>query len=404
MTQQPQVIVVGAGPIGLVTALGLARRGVDVTVLERAPGLSRSPRAMVYHNGVLPGLAELGILDDIDQAGFRATELGVYDHERREAVRLDLGVFEGHEPYAYNVHLGQDRLADIALDHLGGHPGSQVVFGAIVADVTQDADGASVTAYVDGHLTSYRADYVVATDGASSTARTVAGIEFEGLTWPERFIAVNVRYDFAGLGYSDSTLVVDPVMGGVVARIDGSDLWRITYHEDSALPAATVVSRMTRYFDDLLPAGASYELVQYSPYTMHQRSAVTYRAGRLLLAGDAAHVTNPIGGLGLTGGLFDSYVLSEALAAVLAGTADASVLDEYSRRRRTAFLEYASPRATDFKNLVFHTTDRKQLDETMAMMRGAAASADVAREVLSVSQPYRTPSLLADAALQTSGS
>ncbi|MFI8193980.1 FAD-dependent oxidoreductase [Streptomyces sp. NPDC085946] len=395
--KQPQVIVVGAGPVGLVTALGLARRGVAVTVLERAQDIVRSPRAMVYHNGVLPGLAELGILDDVEKAGFRVTDLAFWDHANREAVRFDLGVFEGHEPYAYNVHLGQDRLADVALDHLRRYSDSEVFFNALVTDVTQNADSVSVSAFVDGHLRAYRADYVVATEGASSSLRTAAGLGFEGTTWPERFIATNVRYDFRSLGYADSTLVVDPVVGGVIARVDESDLWRVTYHEDSSLPMETVPSRIAAFFAGLLSAGASYELVQYSPYTMHQRTATSYRAGRLLLAGDAAHVTNPIGGLGLTGGLFDSYVLSEALAAVLAGTADDEILDEYSLRRRDAFLDYGSPRATQFKTLVFNTTDRAEVDKTLDVLRAAATDPEAARRQLRVSQPYRTSSLLGGA-------
>ena len=392
--QQPQVIVVGGGPVGLVTALGLSRRGVAVTVLEREQGLSRSPRAMVYHNGVLPGLAELGILDDVEEAGFRATGLAFWDYANREAIRLDLGHFEGHEPFAYNVHLGQDRLADVALDHLRRHEDAQVVFGALVTGYVEDQDGVEVSAFVGGHLTTFRADYVVATDGASSALRTQAGLGFEGMTWPERFITANVRYDFASLGYEDSNLVVDPVMGGVIARIDHEHLWRITYAEDSTLPFETIPARIAEYFARLLPAGADYELVQHSPYTMHQRAARSFRLGRLLLAGDAAHVTSPIGGLGLTGGLFDSYVLTEALAAVLAGTVPDTVLDDYSTRRRQAFLEYASPRASDFKTLVFNSTDRAALDQTLGMMRAAASDPEIARLALSVSQPYRTPSLV----------
>ena len=398
---QPQVIVSGAGPIGLITALGLARRGVAVTVLEREPGVSRSPRAMVYHNGVLPGLAELGILDDVEAAGVRATDLAFWDYANQEAIRLDLGNFEGHEPYAYNVHLGQDRLADIALEHLRRHDDARVVFGALVSGFTQDDAGIEVQAFVDGRLTTYRADYVVATEGASSPLRTAAGLGFEGMTWPERFIAVNVRYDFAGLGYSASNMVVDPVMGGIIARIDNDDLWRITFHEDTALPAETVPARIAEFFARLLPAGADYEMTQFSPYTMHQRAARTFRHGRLLLAGDTAHITNPIGGLGLTSGLFDSYVLSEALAAVLAGTVEDTVLDEYSDQRRQVFLDYASPRASAFKTLVFNSTDRTELDQTLAMLRAAAADPAIALEALRVSQPCRTPSLVDQRAAAT---
>ncbi len=399
---QPQVIVAGAGPIGLVTALGLARRGVAVTVLEREPAIVRSPRAMVYHNGVLPGLAELGLLEDVEKAGVRAGDLAFWDYANQEAIRFDLGHFEGHEPFPYNIHLGQDRLADIALDHLRRFEDCQVVFGALVTGCVQDDAGIEVSAYVGGHLTTYRAEYVIGTEGAASPLRTMAGLGFEGMTWPERFVAVNVRYDFASLGYAAANMVVDPVMGGIVARVDTEDLWRITYHEDSALPAETVPSRIVEFFAKLLPSGADYEMTQYSPYTMHQRAARSFRAGRLLLAGDAAHITNPIGGLGLTSGLFDSYVLSEALAAVLAGTADDSVLDEYSQQRRQVFLDYASPRASAFKTLVFNSTDRGQLDETLGMLRAAAADPAIAVEALRVSQPCRTPSLVDAPAVSTS--
>ena len=392
--QQPQVIIAGAGPIGLVTALGLARRGVAVTVLEREQGISRSPRAMVYHNGVLPGLAELGLLDDVEKAGVKVKDLAFWDYANQEAIRFDLGIFEGHEPYAYNVHLGQDGLAEIALEHLRRLEGSQVVFGALVTGFVEDATGVEVTAYVDGRLTTYRADYVIGTEGASSPLRTMAGLGFDGITWPERFIATNVRYDFAGLGYAGSNMVVDTVMGGIIARIDDDDLWRITYHEDSSLPVETIPARIAEFYARLLPAGAEYELVQFSPYTMHQRAASSFRKGRLLLAGDAAHITSPIGGLGLTSGLFDSYVLTEALAAVLAGTAEDTVLDEYSRQRREAFLGYASPRASDFKKLVFNSTDRTQLEETLGMLRAAAADPAIGLQALLVSQPCETPSLL----------
>jgi 3-(3-hydroxy-phenyl)propionate hydroxylase/6-hydroxy-3-succinoylpyridine 3-monooxygenase len=203
-----------------------------------------------------------------------------------------------------------------------------------------------------------------------------------------------VRYDFASLGYAGSNMVVDTVMGGIIARIDDDDLWRITYHEDSSLPAETIPARIAEFYARLLPAGAEYELVQFSPYTMHQRAASSFRKGRLLLAGDAAHITSPIGGLGLTSGLFDSYVLTEALAAVLAGTAEDAVLDEYSRQRREAFLGYASPRASEFKKLVFNSTDRTQLEQTLGMLRAAAANPEIGLQALLVSQPCRTPSLL----------
>ncbi|WP_208025861.1 FAD-dependent oxidoreductase [Amycolatopsis acidicola] len=389
-----RVVVAGAGPVGLITALGLARAGVAVTVLERESAIVSSPRAMVYHSGVIGGLDRLGLLGDALRTGVKAGSLDFLAYRTGERISMNVDVLAGHEPYPYNLHLGQDKLAAIALEHLRRLPGTEVRFDTTVTGLAQDSEGVTLTVASGGESTELRAGWVVGADGAGSAVRRLLGLDFEGMTWPERFVATNVRFDYGAHGFADANMVLDPEYGAIIARIDHDGLWRCTFSEDSSLPLEDLRQRIDAYFAETLPGDRKYELVHYSPYKMHQRAATTFRAGRVVLAGDAAHVTNPSGGLGLTSGLFDSYVLSEALAAVALGQAEDDVLDLYADERRAAFLDQASPRAIGFKQLVFHCADPAQLEQALTGLRAAASDVAVQREQLKVSEPLATPSLL----------
>ena len=204
--------------------------------------------------------------------------------------------------------------------------------------------------------------------------RQAVGLGFEGITWPERFVATNVLYDFGALGYGPGNFLIDPEHGAVIARIDNAGLWRCTYCEDLSLPEETIPERMPAYFRTILPPDADLpEVVQWSPYRMHQRAAERMRLGRVLLAGDAAHATNPTGGMGLTSGMLDTFVLYDALAAVIGGDANEEVLDRYSEERLRVFTELASPQASEWKRLVFHSSDPERLEQDLAMLRSVRA-------------------------------
>ena len=185
-------------------------------------------------------------------------------------------------------------------------------------------------------------------------------------------MATNIRYPFEAAGYSQTTMLIDDTYGAIISKIDNSGdtgLWRYTYCEDASLPEETVAERMPGFFAQIVEDPQNVVVDAFSPYTMHQRSATSYRAGRVLLAGDAAHATNPTGGLGLTSGLFDTYVLAEALAAVIAGDAEESVLDDYATERRRVFTEIVSPAASNNKRLVYHSNDPEVLEGQLANLR-----------------------------------
>ena len=399
MTYQQQVIVAGAGPTGLLNALGLAQQGLDVTVVERASEPQDAPRAILYHWSTLDGLERLGLFEDATQAGFLKQDYAHYVRDTGETINYGLQALEGRVTHPYNLHLGQDALAKIILRHLEQFPNVRVLWGHKVTGVTQDREVVTVTAEHEGNPVKLRAPWLIAADGASSAVRNALDLPFEGFTWPERFVAANIRFPDDRRGWAQTTFYVDDVFGAIIVKIDNSGphgLWRYTYMEDAVLPEEGVVERLPRFLEQIfgpeVAAGTTLDAI--APYRMHQRSAPTYRVGRVLLAGDAAHATNPTGGFGLTMGLFDSYVLNEALGAVISGQADDSVLGAYADLRRTAFITKASPRATANKQLIFHSSDPVRRDMDLEVFRRMSADPELAAEVLYFTKTLETPSLM----------
>lgn len=383
------VLVVGGGPVGFVAALGLARAGVAVELIEAEPDIGDSPRAAVYHWSVLDGLERLGILDEAIAAGLTKRDYAYLVRATGERIDYDLSVLAGHTCHPFNIHLGQHRLAEIARRHLLALPNARVRFGTRLERIAQDGDG--VTAHVAGSDEPIRARWLVGADGGGSTVRKALGLDFEGYTWPERFVATNVRFDFEAAGYALTTMVIDAAHGAVIVKLDDAGLWRCTYMEDAALPEASFAERIPAAYRALLPHDGPWRLERAAPYRMHQRAAPSFRAGRVLLAGDAAHVTNPTGGLGLTSGLFDAYALHPALAAVVLEGGDERLLDNYAETRRRVFLERASPQAVRNKRLIFHANGGgAALEEALADLRRMAADAEYRLDRLMFSRSLDT--------------
>jgi 3-(3-hydroxy-phenyl)propionate hydroxylase/6-hydroxy-3-succinoylpyridine 3-monooxygenase len=387
------VIVVGGGPTGFVTALGLAQAGVQVCVIEEEERIIDSPRAAVYHWSVLDGLERLGIREEAERIGFAKRDYLWLVRRTLEEIRYDLSVLEGRTAFPYNIHLGQDLLAGIARDRLEGLPHAEIRFGTTMTALAQDPDGVHVAVEGPEGPEFLEAKYVVGADGAGSMVRKSLGLTFDGMTWPERFVATNVYHDFESAGYGLATLVIDDEWGAVIVKITPDGLWRCTYMEDAALPEASYLGRVPAAYEHLLPGKGSYKIDRAAPYRMHQRCAANFRVGRVVLAGDAAHVTNPTGGLGLTSGLFDAFALWPTLAAVILGGADPELLGTYAADRKRIYLERTSPQAVKNKSLVFHAYNRgPELEIALEGLRAMAADADARLDALMFVKSLETPS------------
>lgn len=380
MKKVGEVIVMGAGPVGMLTALALAQQDFSVTVIEAAADLSDAPRAMVYFAPTLVALRELGVLDDVQAQGVIGRSFGHHVPGLDFKAVVQNSCMAG-VTFDYQLHCGQDIVARVAMKHAQAL-GVNVLMEHELTGLAQDADGVTVSVSTPQGNRELRADWCIAADGARSVARRLLDIEFEGHTWANRFVATNVYCDFASLGYEPANFVCDPVYSGVVAVIDRDGLWRLTYQEDAALPAETFMERLPERYARFIPEGVPYEIKAANPYAIHQRCAATLRKGRVMLAGDAAHITNPSGGLGLTTGLWTGMILADVLGAVIRGEADQSILDRYSDERRRVYWEVTSPAASQNKCMM-EEADPEQRRKDLTPVAAAAQDPAVARMMMS---------------------
>jgi 3-(3-hydroxy-phenyl)propionate hydroxylase len=235
--------------------------------------------------------------------------------------------------------MGIERLATFA--------DAEVRFSTRVTGVTQTTGGATVSAEGHNGRELFQADWVIGADGGRSTIRKALDIEFEGFTWPERFLVLTTLDDFQELlpGCCYRNYLADPDQWTNLFKVagdDGKGRWRAVFptrveeSDEEALGDESTFSRLQRVF----PLSRPYNVVHRNLYKVHQRVAATFRKGRVFLAGDSAHVNNSVGGLGLNGGIHDAMELVDTLYQVVTGAADESLLDRYTRRRRTLNIEF----------------------------------------------------------------
>lgn len=340
--QRRNVIVVGAGPVGTVAALACARHGHTVTLLEAQQRIDDSPRASTTQPPTLEMLAELGLIDEYLRVGLVSRTFQFWDRPTRSLIaEFDFARLKDETAYPFVVQTEQHKLANMAIERLRGMANAEVRLGERVTGIAQHADTVSITTSSD----ELSADYVIAADGGRSTIRKALGIEFEGFTWPERFLVITTKFDFqAALGCCLRTYMADPQEWTNLFKVAGDDLrgrWRAVYNtredetDEEALSDVSVRARLSRIY---VPE-RERDYLHLNLYAVHQRVAKSFRKGRVFLCGDAAHVNNPIGGLGLNCGIHEAWHLSQLLHAVLTG-APVERLDEYERTRRPLNIKY----------------------------------------------------------------
>ncbi|KAH8586907.1 FAD-binding monooxygenase [Bisporella sp. PMI_857] len=349
------VCVVGAGPVGLFTTLLLAQAGIDVVVFEAEDAIVKSPRAMGYFDITQDEFRKAGILDEIKEAGL-LNDQGLKWRRPQDGGEL-AGLPSGPDPSHWPIQLGQHAVGEIILKRLAQFPKVHVHFGHKLESLEQsDADGTVLTRYTGDR--EHTSQYLVGADGGKSTARKLTGIQLEGFTWEDfQMVALNIEYDLAALGWAPGNAVVGDDIWAVVARIGKDNLWRVAYgiptselDPEEPYDEARERTRARGKLAKLLPGPTDEARIdRISLYRLRQLCADTYLKGRVVLAGDAAHVTSPVGGLGLTTGLLDAALLGRTLKKIIVETEPLELLKSYAETRRDVFQNVTNPAA------IFHT-------------------------------------------------
>jgi 3-(3-hydroxy-phenyl)propionate hydroxylase len=340
MTSSDRVLISGAGPVGLTAAASLVSHGVPVTVFEAGPRLSEESRASTFHPPTLDMLHRLGAAEPLIAQGLKAPRFQYRSKRQGVLAGFDFAAIADATSHPYRVQCEQSKLTRILLDRLSSHPDFDIRFDSPVRGVSQD--DTRVTISVGEREEAYAGRWLIGADGARSEVRRALGIAFDGFTWPERFLVVSTPFDFATVipGLVEVSYVADPQRWHFLLQIPG--LCRVMFPiapEESDELALTHDFAQT-LMATIMPGVARYEIAHTTLYKVHQRVAATFRLGRAFLAGDAAHINNPLGGMGMNGGIHDAINLTTRLAEVWHGRAPASELDRYDRQRRLVTLEY----------------------------------------------------------------
>ena len=356
-----RVLIVGAGPVGLVAAISLLEEGIPVTVLEASSDLAVDLRASTFHPPTLDFLDRLGLTDGLIERGIKCPFWQFRDRKEGEIATFDLGLLHGETSHPYRLQCEQWKLTQAARARLDAHTDAELLTDILVETVAQDADSVTVTARRnDGSTETFTAPYVIGADGARSAVRKATGTGFPGLTIPEIFLSLSTpfRYDLAIPGLADIAYVSDPHEWYVLLRTP--TLWRVLFPMDPDLSDAEITDpgRIETHMQSVLP-GEPYEIAHKTAYRVHERVADNYVHGRIFLAGDAAHLNNPLGGMGMNGGIHDAVNLAGKLGQVWRG-ASPDVMGRYERQRRKVALETVQATALRNRSILRETDPEKR--------------------------------------------
>ena len=356
-----QVVIVGAGPVGTAMATLLAKSGVDVIVLEANEDCAQDLRASTFHPPTLEMLDEVDVTPMLLERGLKAPVYNWRDRRSGEVIDFDLSEISDVTRYPFRIQCEQYHLSRALAEGLARYGNAQVRFSHRLLSFEQDDTGVQVFVETPTAIQRIRCDYLIAADGANSVVRKWLGIEFDGFTYPERFLCLSTDEDLTK--YLDNLAYVnyvsDPEEWLVLLRVPS--VWRVLLPTDGSVSDDELRSdeRKNAIFERLIGHGADVKTFHRTLYRVHQRVAKSFLEGRVMLIGDAAHLNNPLGGFGMNSGLHDAFNLFEKLEPALKSGKPNGSLELFDRQRRQ----------------VTHAFTQAQTIENMAFIRGGSGEA-----------------------------
>lgn len=383
MSENDRVLIAGAGPVGCTAALYLAQRGIPVTLIEAGADLPIDLRASTFHPPTLDMLDDLGVVDKLIEQGIVCPTWQYRDAKEGVVAHWDLGVLKDDTRHPYRIQCEQYKLTNIIVDELRKMDNVEVLFHTCATGAEQDERGVILKIETPDGPDALHGKYLIAADGASSVIRIGLGIDFPGLTFPELWLCTSTEFPFEDHfeNLAPIAYVADPEFWFVFVKVPG--LWRLLMPSRPGETAKSLVSDATVQdrMHQVCAKDGDYDTYHRTAYAVHQRVAETYRKGRIFLAGDSAHINNPLGGMGMNGGIHDAVNLCEKLARVWHGDADDRELDRYDGQRRPVAIDYVQ-QTTMRNKAMLEETDPAARKAKHDEMRAMSENPEKAREYL----------------------
>ena len=354
------VVVVGAGPVGLCLALALAQSEIAVTLVETMSDenfLDQVPRAGSNHPSTLEFFDKIGLYERMLPRGIVAPRFQYWDRQDSSVIaEFDHAHLKNDTKFPFVLQCERIKIVEEALDMAKRHPLISVRMATTFTGFRQSEDDVQIhVTNSDGEAETISGSYLASAEGARSVARKDMNVEFEGFTYPERTLNIEVAYDFTKHGFTERNYISDPVEYSNLFHWRGPpDRWRVHFPTDpnEDEEELTRTDALQARLKNFLPIDGDYEICGWNLYAVHQRVAKTFRVGRVILLGDAAHVNSPIGGMGLNSGVHDAFNLADKLARILQGAAHESELDRYDRQRRQIAVKHTQAQTMRNKRLL----------------------------------------------------
>jgi 3-(3-hydroxy-phenyl)propionate hydroxylase len=354
------VIVIGAGPVGLCLALALAQAGIPVTIVETMSDdsfLSQVPRAGSNHPSTLEFFDKIGLYERLVPRGIVAPKFQYWDRQSAAVIaEFDHAHLKDDTRFPFVLQCERIKIIEEALKMAKAHPLITVRMSTTFTDFSQSEDDVTVmVTNNEGESESISGSFLASAEGARSIARKDLSVEFEGFTYPERTLNIEVAYDFTKHGFTERNYISDPVEYSNLFHWKGPpDRWRIHFPTDPDEDEGKLTNpeALQARLKGFLAIDGDFEICGWNLYAVHQRVAKKFRVGRAVLLGDAAHVNSPIGGMGLNSGVHDAFNLADKLARILLGEADEAELDRYDRQRRHIAVKHTRAQTVRNKRLL----------------------------------------------------
>lgn len=378
-----RVIIAGAGPIGQICGYWLARKGIPVTILDKSKEIPVDLRASTWHPATLDMLKEYEIDLHILQKGSVTPSWQYRYQDTGERAIFELKVLEGETSHPYRVQCEQFHVVRHLAEKIKKLDNAEIYWGAELVNFDQDSTGVNVKFLQNKENFSLRGHYLVGCDGGHSKVREKLGLGFEGKTYPVLTMVAITDFPFENYydGLSGVNYIWTPESNFSLLKVP--DRWRsgITPAKNQSPEEALSDDSLQKHFQKIVSRpGKKYNILAKGKYQTHQRVTEKFNVGRIFLAGDAAHLNSPNGGLGMNCGVHDAINLASKIFAVWHGE-DPKIFDLYTKQRKAIAIDYVH-RLSDANHRRMRQTDPIQRREIMDNFKRITSDSKLMKEYL----------------------